>query len=85
MDQSTLAGLERMGSKSADNLIAAIEKVRIACAKTEMPLGIFHGDPAKAIEYGEKGFSLIACGVDSIVLGNASAALATQLNKALKN
>ena len=79
------ASMNLLGQTEHPDVVAAIDTVRVACAKTNMPLGIFHGDPLKAIEYGASGFSLIACGVDSIVFGNAATELASQLNDALKN
>ncbi|MGR8948739.1 MAG: HpcH/HpaI aldolase family protein [Gammaproteobacteria bacterium] len=79
------ASMNLLGQTEHHEVLAAIDKVRTACVNQGMPLGIFHGDPVKAIEYGQNDFSLIACGVDSIVLGNAAQALATQLSAALKN
>lgn len=73
------ASMNLLGRTEAEDVIAAIELVRKECELLGKPAGIFHGDPAKAIAYGKQGFSLIACGVDSILLGRASAALASEL------
>ena len=78
------ASMNLLGQTEHPDVLAAIEKVRLAAEKAQLPIGIFHGDPVKAIEYGQQGFSLVACGVDSIILGNAAQQLAEQLSAALK-
>ena len=78
------ASMNLLGQTEHPDVVAAIEKVRLAAQAQNLPLGIFHGDPVRAIEYGKQGFSLIACGVDSIIMGKAAQALSEQLSAALK-
>jgi 2-keto-3-deoxy-L-rhamnonate aldolase RhmA len=50
----------------------AIEKVRSACIKKNMPLGIFTASVEQAKEYGSKGFTLIAVSTDTLMLVEAA-------------
>jgi 2-keto-3-deoxy-L-rhamnonate aldolase RhmA len=70
----------RLGQVDHIDVLAAIEGVRFACERAGMPLGIYVGSAAAAKPYLEKGFSLIAVGVDALMLGNA----ARQIVHALK-
>ena len=79
------ASMNLLGQTEHPEVVAAIEKVRLAAQAQQLPLGIFHGDPEKAIAYGRQGFNLVACGVDSIILGHAAQDLAQQLATALKS
>lgn len=70
------ASMNYLGNTEHPDVVAAIDQVREVSEQCGKPVGIFHGDPARALAYGEQGFSLIACGVDSILLGSAAKALA---------
>jgi 2-keto-3-deoxy-L-rhamnonate aldolase RhmA len=57
----------------------AIQHVAKACFDAEMPIGIF-GMTAEAVQpYIKQGFRFIACGVDTIMLGNAAQKLLKEL------
>jgi 2-keto-3-deoxy-L-rhamnonate aldolase RhmA len=62
----------RLGQVDHIDVLAAIEGVRLACERAGMPLGIYVGSAAAAKLYLEKGFSLIAVGIDALMLGNAA-------------
>jgi 2-dehydro-3-deoxyglucarate aldolase len=74
------ASMGHLGNTEHPEVLAAIEKVRAACELLGKPAGIFHGDVVRACDYGRQGFSLIACGVDSILLGCAAAELIKSLS-----
>ena len=78
------ASMNLLGQTEHPDVVAAIDKVRRVAQAQQLPLGIFHGDPDKAIAYGQQGFTLVACGVDSIILGHAAQNLAEKLSTALK-
>jgi|WetSurMetagenome_2_1015567.scaffolds.fasta_scaffold447214_1 2-dehydro-3-deoxyglucarate aldolase len=58
----------------------AIEKVRLACQKTGMPLGIFTASVPFARECAKNGFTLIAVSTDTLMLVDASRKLLQDLN-----
>ena len=70
----------RLGEVDHIDVLAAIEGVRLACERAGMPLGIYVGSAAAAKPYLEKGFTLIAVGIDALLLGQA----ARQIVQALK-
>ncbi len=70
----------RLGEVDHIDVLAAIEGVRFACERAGMPLGIYVGSAAAAKPYLEKGFTLIAVGIDALLLGQA----ARQIVQALK-
>jgi 2-dehydro-3-deoxyglucarate aldolase len=70
----------RLGQVDHIDVLAAIEGVRFACERAGMPLGIYVGSATAAKPYLEKGLSLIAVGIDALMLGNA----ARQIVHALK-
>lgn len=70
----------RLGQVDHIDVLAAIEGVRFACERAGMPLGIYVGSVAAAKPYLEKGFTLIAVGIDALLLGQA----ARQIVQALK-
>jgi len=70
----------RLGEVDHIDVLAAIEGVRFACERARMPLGIYVGSAAAAKPYLEKGFTLIAVGIDALLLGQA----ARQIVQALK-
>ena len=61
----------RLGEVDHIDVLAAIEGVRLACERAGMPLGIYVGSAAAAKPYLEKGFTLIAVGIDALLLGQA--------------
>ena len=63
------ASLGRPGLMNDSEVGVAIERVRDACAEAERKIGIFATDPAKARHYLEAGFSLVAIGIDALILG----------------
>jgi 2-dehydro-3-deoxyglucarate aldolase/4-hydroxy-2-oxoheptanedioate aldolase len=62
----------RLGQVDHIDVLAAIEGVRLACERAGMPLGIYAGSAAAARPYLEKGFTLIAVGIDTFLLGQAA-------------
>ena len=58
----------------------AIEKVRLACQKTGMPLGIFTASVPFARECAKNGFTLIAVSTDTLMVVDASRKLLQELN-----
>jgi 2-dehydro-3-deoxyglucarate aldolase len=58
----------------------AIEKVRLACQKTGMPLGIFTASVPFARECAKNGFTLIAVSTDTLMVVDASRKLLQDLN-----
>lgn len=62
----------RLGQVDHIDVLAAIEGVRYACERAGMPLGIFVSSAAAAKPYLEKGFSLVAVGIDALLLGQAA-------------
>ncbi len=57
----------------------AIDKVFQVCQKNNMPVGIFAKEPKKAREYIEKGFRIIALGVDVHYLWSSTKAALQEL------
>lgn len=70
----------RLGQVDHIEVLAAIEGIRLACERAGMPLGIYASSAAAAKPYLEKGFTLIAAGIDALLLGQA----ARQIVQALK-
>jgi 2-keto-3-deoxy-L-rhamnonate aldolase RhmA len=62
----------RLGQVDDTDVLAAIESVRGACERARMPLGIYAGSALAARPYLEKGFTLIAVGMDTVLLGQAA-------------
>jgi 2-dehydro-3-deoxyglucarate aldolase len=79
------ASMDHLGNTEHPDVLAAIDQVRLESEKCGKPVGIFHGDATRAVAYGQQGFSLIACGVDSILLGHTASTLAASLSAAGKN
>lgn len=57
----------------------AIEKVRLACQKNNMPLGIFTASIEFARECARNGFNLVAVGTDTLMLVDSSRRMLTEL------
>jgi len=73
------ASLGRMGNVGHPEVIAAIEHVTEACRGVGMPLGIFGVSPEAVNTYIERGYTLIAAGVDAMLLGRAAAEMLAQI------
>jgi len=69
----------RLGQVDHIDVLAAIEGVRLACEGAGMPLGIYVGSPTAAIPYIEKGFTLLAVGIDAMLLGQAARQIVQEL------
>jgi 2-keto-3-deoxy-L-rhamnonate aldolase RhmA len=64
-----LSGSMGLTGKVTDSQVQqAIEKVRSACIKKKMPLGIFTASVEQAKEFAGKGFNLIAVSTDTLML-----------------
>ena len=79
------SSMNLLGQTGHPEVIAAIDKVRLAAQAVGLAAGIFHGDPTTAIAFNKQGFNLVACGVDSIILGQAAHNLAQQLSAGSKS
>lgn len=78
------ASLGRMGQVGHPEVIAAIERVTEACQAAGVPLGIF-GVSHEAVEtYIERGYTLIAAGVDAMLLGQAAAGMLARIKNGAK-
>jgi 2-keto-3-deoxy-L-rhamnonate aldolase RhmA len=79
------ASLGRPGAVDHPDVCDAISRVRDACFEAHVQIGIF-GVTAEAVQpYIEQGFTMIVAGVDTILLGNASAALLTAVRAIAQN
>jgi 2-dehydro-3-deoxyglucarate aldolase len=66
------ASLGRLGEVRHPEVVAAIEHVTQVCQAMQLPLGIF-GLSAEAVKpYIERGYTLIAVGVDVVLMGEAA-------------
>jgi 2-keto-3-deoxy-L-rhamnonate aldolase RhmA len=73
------ASLGRLGEVTHPDVVAAIERVTQVCRVAQMPLGIF-GMTAEAVRpYTERGYTLLAVSIDTVLLGTAARQLSTQL------
>jgi 2-keto-3-deoxy-L-rhamnonate aldolase RhmA len=76
-DLSASMGL--MGQVDHPEVIAAIDRVTIACRTAGKPLGIF-GLSAEAVKpYIDQGYTLITAGVDTLLMAQAAKTLLTAL------
>lgn len=60
------------GQVKAPEVQRQIEILRNACINAGLPMGIFTADPAEVKPLIEKGYSLIAVGIDAMTLGKAA-------------
>jgi 2-dehydro-3-deoxyglucarate aldolase len=73
------ASLGRLGEVSHSDVVSAIERVTQVCQAAQMPLGIF-GMTAEAVRpYLERGYTLLAVSIDTVLLGSAARKLLAQL------
>jgi 2-keto-3-deoxy-L-rhamnonate aldolase RhmA len=74
------ASLGRIGEVTHPDVVAAIERVTQACRAAQMPLGIF-GMTAEAVRpYIERGYTLLAVSIDTVLLGNAARELINRIS-----
>jgi 2-dehydro-3-deoxyglucarate aldolase/4-hydroxy-2-oxoheptanedioate aldolase len=69
-DLSASMGL--VGQVSHPDVQAAIEKIKAACRRREIPIGIFAADVGAAQQQIQSGVRLIALGTDALFLGRAA-------------
>jgi 2-dehydro-3-deoxyglucarate aldolase len=73
------ASLGRLGEVTHPDVVAAIERVTQACRGVNMPLGIF-GMTAEAVRsYIERGYTLLAVSIDTVLLGTVARKMLAQL------
>ncbi len=73
------ASLGHLGDPAHPEVVAAIDRVTEACRRAGMPLGIFGMNPIAVKPYLERGYTLIVCGVDTVLLGTAARELLTHI------
>jgi 2-dehydro-3-deoxyglucarate aldolase/4-hydroxy-2-oxoheptanedioate aldolase len=69
----------RLGEVEHLDVLAAIEGVRLACERAAKPLGIYTGSPEAARRFIAQGYSLVAVGADTMLLGGAARQAVTTL------
>jgi len=75
------ASLGRLGEVAHPDVFAAIERVTQICRAAQMPLGIF-GMTAEAVRpYIERGYTLLAVSIDTVLLGTAARQLRMQIKR----
>ena len=62
------------GQVGHPEVVAAIEKVREACAKANMPLGIFCSSVAQAAAEMQRGTKFVVCGTDLMLMASSAKA-----------
>jgi 2-keto-3-deoxy-L-rhamnonate aldolase RhmA len=73
------ASLGRIGEVTHPDVVAAIDRVTQVCRAANMPLGIF-GMTADAVRpYLERGYTLLAVSIDTVLLGTAARQLLAHL------
>jgi len=73
------ASLGHIGEVTHPDVVAAIERVTQTCRATHMPLGIFSMSAEAARPYIERGYTLLAVSIDTVLLGTAARKMLTQL------
>jgi len=76
------ASMGKPGFTDDPEVQAAIERVAQVCQERARPCGIFMGDPAGARWAMEKGFSMVACSTDTLLLHTALGNLLKELKGA---
>jgi 2-keto-3-deoxy-L-rhamnonate aldolase RhmA len=73
------ASLGRLGEVTHPEVVSAIEHVTQVCRAAHMPLGIF-GMSAEAVQpFIQRGYTLLAVSVDTVLLGSAARQMLAQL------
>ena len=65
------------------HILEAIGRVAQACRAAQLPLGIFAASAVGLVPYITQGFTLLAAGVDAVLLGQSAQALHGELRHAL--
>lgn len=73
------ASLGRLGEVTHPEVAAAIDRVTEVCRQAGMPLGLFGMDAGAVRPYLDRGYTLIVCGIDTVLLGNAARELLKQI------
>lgn len=73
------ASMGKTGKLDDPEVVNAITRVRESCLAAGMRLGIFGVDSAALAPYIAQGYSLIAVGIDSLMLGTTAKALISEL------
>jgi len=68
-----------IGQVEHQDVVSAIDEVTQACKMANIPLGIFASSPAGVQRYVQAGYSLIAVGTETMLLGNAASAIIKSL------
>ena len=76
------ASMNKTGKVDDPQVKDAINQIRETCISEEMPLGIFGTTPEAVEPYRQKGFNLLAIGVDSLMLANQAKHMMEQFRKA---
>lgn len=76
------ASLGQMGQIDHPSVVQAIEHVTAVCRAARMPLGIFGVTAAAVRPYLARGYSLLTCGVDTILLSQATRQMLSELRTA---
>jgi len=75
------ASLGHIGEVTHPHVVSAIEHVTQVCRAAHMPLGIF-GMTAEAVRpYIERGYTLLAASIDTVLLGTAARELLALLKR----
>jgi 2-keto-3-deoxy-L-rhamnonate aldolase RhmA len=75
------ASMNKTGQFGDPEVVAAIERVTEACKARNMRLGIFGASADAIAPHIETGYTLLACSVDTLLLGRAAGALYDALSK----
>lgn len=75
------ASMNRMGQVEHPEVQAALARVRQACLERQMPFGVFTVNPERGKQYFAEGYTLVAVGGDTVLLGQASKALVQLMQK----
>ena len=76
------ASLGHLGDSAHPEVVAAIDRVTEVCRRAGMPLGIFGMTPAAVKPYLERGYTLVVCGVDTVLLDTAARELLKHIAQA---
>ena len=74
------ANLGYTGEITHPEVVAAINKVAVACKQADVKLGYFGVNAESVLPYKEKGFTLLTVGVDSLFVLNSAQQLLDEMN-----
>lgn len=66
------ASLGKMGQVEDAAVIAAVDQISQACATADIPLGVFGTSSEAVMPYVDRGYTLIAAGTDTLLLGQSA-------------